>query len=442
MNTHTNHHLNIFRYFNESHEAEFIENNLSRAFAICLQQDLLFFSEYIRAIAKSDDYEYLFSHYESDSRYIVDLQMDTGNVELAGINKIYAIAMTGDENLDMKNFMQLSPTADKDRNITDVWILIKDIVFIIEVKRTFENCKQQLYNQIHPLIITNDAIDVVPLNFSWPHTLRVMERVSNLQQMRNSESGFIKDFLVLCERRYPEWFPSKPFNQLPALSAHSTKTIHARDKRLRQIIQQSGEQILGYNDRMAISAKFGWASEIIPDFRTLNQIDYIVFFVWPGNTKAQGYSVYNKSLDWVKKPMLTVGGQQFELDTSYHMKFCHFNKYITALSFDDGSLVKQINTPDNFYHRSGKWDIEKWPEFELFMDAHFKEDFEWRKKCDWEHHFPDSDRNYFTVSFGFETELFVPYKYWQEMDKFSNDFTKPSLFIKELVLGLSKLIEK
>jgi hypothetical protein len=273
MNTTTNHHLNLFRYFHESHEPQFIENNLSRAFAICLQQDLLFFSEYLREIVLEKDYYYLFSHYEKDSRYIVDLQLDTSAIELAGIRKIYAIAMTGDEHLNMNDFFELKANDQKDKNITDIWILIKDIVFVIEVKRTYENCKQQLFNQIHPLVSDNPHIVVEPINFSWPHTLRIMERIANIRQMREDNSSFVTDFLSLCERRYPEWFPSKPFYQLPPLAAHTNKTIHARDKRLRQIIQQSGAQILGYNDRLAISCKFHWASEIIPYFRTHKKID-------------------------------------------------------------------------------------------------------------------------------------------------------------------------
>jgi hypothetical protein len=436
-----NHHLNLFRYFHESHEAHFIENNLSRAFAICLQQDLLFFSEYMREIVVKEDYYYLFSHYEKDSRYIVDLQLDTSAVELSGVKKIYAIAMTGDEHLNMLDFMELKPDSLKDKNITDIWILIKDMVFVIEVKRTHENCKQQLFNQIHPLIVNNPDIIVQPVNLSWPHTLRIMERVDNMRQMREDNAAFIPDFLSLCERRYPEWFPSKPFYQLPPLAAHTSKTVNARDKRLRQIIQQSGEQILGYNDRMAISCKFHWASEIIPYFRTHKKVDYLTFMIWPGNTKGQGYSVYNKSLDWTKKDRLQVGNDTFEVDTEYQLKFCHFNKYITSIDYSDADLITPTHTPNNFYHKSGKWNIDRWPEFEQLMDSHFKPEFNWREKSNWEKHFPDTDRSYFTVSFGFATELWIPYTHFQELDKLPGDFTVPAKFIKDIKAAYRHLLD-
>lgn len=436
-----NHHLNLFRYFHESQESHFIENNLSRAFAICLQQDLLFFTEYLREVMLDDDYNYLFSHYDQDSRYIVDLQLDTSSTELSGMRKIYAIAMTGDEFLDMSDFLSLKANEDKDKNITDVWIMIKDIVFVIEVKRTHENCKQQLCNQIQPLLVSNQGIPVEPVNCSWPHTLRIMERIANIRQMRGDSSCFVNDFLVLCERRYPSWFPSKPFFLLPKLSAKSHKDNTARDKRLRQIILQSGEQILGYHDRLAISCKFPWASEIIPFFRTHKNEEYLNFMIWPGNTKGQGYHVYNKSLNWTKKGDLQIGDQTFEMDTEYELKFCHFNRYITGLNFNDDNLKKPTHTPNNFYHKSGKWEIERWSEFEQLLDDHFKPEFEWRKKCNWEKHFPDTDRTYFTVSFGFATEVWIPYTHFQEIDKTANDFSVPATFIRELISSLKYLLD-
>jgi len=43
-----NYHLNVFRFFNESPETVFIENNISRAFALCLATDGFFLNEYIK----------------------------------------------------------------------------------------------------------------------------------------------------------------------------------------------------------------------------------------------------------------------------------------------------------------------------------------------------------------------------------------------------------
>jgi hypothetical protein len=115
--------------------------------------------------------------------------------------------------------------------------------------------------------------------------------------------------------------------------------------------------------------------------------------IWPGNTKGQGYSVYNKPLGWIKKGTMQVGKDTFEIDTEYQLKFCHFNKYICSIDFNDNDLLKPTHTADNFYHKSGKWDIDRWPDFKKLMDSHFKPEFNWRELSQWEKHFPDTVRS-------------------------------------------------
>ncbi len=100
-----NQHLNLFRFFNENPSKEFIENNLSRAFAICIANDPLFFNHYFHAIITSEDFNYLFGVYSKDTKFTVDLQIDMTSRELEGIKKVYAIAMTTDKNLDLSDFL-------------------------------------------------------------------------------------------------------------------------------------------------------------------------------------------------------------------------------------------------------------------------------------------------------------------------------------------------
>ena len=65
-----NHYLNVFRFFHESTEKESIENNLSRAFAVCLNNNSFFLSEYIKGVVTPEDYKYLFSSVGSDARWL------------------------------------------------------------------------------------------------------------------------------------------------------------------------------------------------------------------------------------------------------------------------------------------------------------------------------------------------------------------------------------
>jgi hypothetical protein len=199
-----------------------------------------------------------------------------------------------------------------------------------------------------PFINAEVPIEVRPENFSWKHTVIIMEQVSNIQKLNGIKFGLINDFLNLSEVRYPYWFSSKPFYLLPPLSDHTPKSVYARNLRLKQIINNSNQNILDYSDRMAIGVDFKWASEIIPYFKTIQKEDYITFTIWPGNTKSQGNHIYNRiSLDWINKDSLVIDGNSYELDIEFHMKFCHFNKYIMSINFTGADLIKAVNTANN-----------------------------------------------------------------------------------------------
>lgn len=377
---------------------------------------------------------------DAEFRYEIDLQVNTNSIEVSDLKKIYAIAMTADQNLNMDDFHELTPSMAKETNFTDVWIVIKDIAFVIEVKRYSENCKQQLYDQIVPLQNTEDALLVIPVNFSWKHTMEIMEQVANIQRMQGHKNSLINDFIDLAEVRYPHWFPSKAFSQLPALSIGSNKSRYIRQLRLKQIINHSSHKVLDYNNRMAIGVNFGWASEIIPYFEQLDGKDFVTFTIWPGNTKGQGYHIFDKSLDWTRKKQLLIGEDFYNIDIEIHVKFCHFNKHITSLDFSQQILLKPINTAQNFYNKSGKWNRDKWVEFELFMDEYFASEFDWKKQCEFDQHFSNTSRTYFTVSFGFTVDLYIPYKKLQQIDFEIDHNERSSKLVDDIVDGYSRLI--
>ena len=435
-----NQHLNLFRYFNESQGSEFIENNLSRAFALCLKHDALFFAQYIKAILDQADYEYLFNYLDEDPTFVIDLQINTNSIESVDLRKVYAIAMTSDNKLDMSDFNNLAPSENKNNNFTDVWIMIKDIALVIEVKRYSEDCKQQLFDQVEPLRKAEPLISIIPKNFSWKHTMIIMEQVVNIKKLNKIDHELIRDFIELAEVKYPYWFSSRPFHQLPGLYDVSNKSNHARHIRLKQIINHSSQTVLGFTDRMAIGVNFDWASEIIPYFEQVRGEDQVTFRVWPGNTKSQGYHIYNKSLSWLEKNKVEIDNESYPVRSQFHMKFCHFNKYITSLDFNSDALLAQINTSKNFNDFSGKWNRPEWNSFESFMDEHFKPTFQWKEKCDFDKYFTNSSRMYFTVSFGFTVSIDIPYKKFQEIDVFIDDYKISAALIDDVVEGCRHLI--
>ena len=97
----------------------------------------------------------LFSSISSDTKCLVDIQIDTASIETDSYKTVYAVAMTSDRNLDMADFFKQPEYSDK-KNITDILVTIKDIAIVIEVKRTGEDCKAQLFNQVLPFIKSKD----------------------------------------------------------------------------------------------------------------------------------------------------------------------------------------------------------------------------------------------------------------------------------------------
>lgn len=438
-----NPHLNIFRFFNETSTQEFIENNLSRAFALSLSNDNLFFNEYIKAITLPEDYDYLFSTLGQDATSNICLQIDIASIANESFRRVYAVAMTT-ENLDMIDFLN-SEKAEKTRHVTDIVITIKDITYIIEVKRTGENCKAQLYNQALPFIKSKELVPVIPVSFSWPNIIKLMERTYNVQMLNGRKSVFLRDFIDLAEGKYHDWFESKPFNLLEFSTVWNSTASNHLYKRLKQVLQKSNYEISGYSDRLGVLVPFGWATEVIPGFEKDEQdTNCIAFYIWPGNTKTQGYGIYSKDLSWTKKKTLTIGDKNYPLDISLNVKLSHFNKFISQLNFYESDLIdpnNSIHSKENFDSYSGKWPINSWPEFETYLDGYLKPEYNWRKECNWKGNFLDTDRSYFTVSFGFEVAVYVPFKEFQEMDKKKEDLENVAIKVNEIVKAFESMIK-
>lgn len=437
-----NQHLNLFRFYNESPSLEFIENNLSRAFSLTLLNSSLFFNEFIKEIISIEHYDYLFSTYSEDSFFDIDIQVDTAKIAEENYYKVYAVALTSNQKIDMNNFFQEQKYEGK--TITDIVITIKDILLIIEVKKSGEDCKNQLFNQVYPFIDREtEKIEVIPVAHTWHKIVTSMEKVYNVEKLVSKNgSVFLRDFLHFAEIKRHDWFKPKPFNALKFSTRG--KDYHHLIKRLKQAMSNCKYPLLDYSDRLGISVPFSWASEIIPHVHSYDNDaykNYVVFYVWPGNTKTQGYSIYNKPLNWLKKSNILVGGSSYEMNIVYDIKICHFNKYVTSLQYSEDDLLKPLHTSDNFYHKSGKWNIDYWGEFESFLDDHFKVEFNWREKLQWDEKLLNTDRTYFTMSLGFEVTTYIPYQEFRELDKKEDDIINITKKIDQLINAYEQLMK-
>lgn len=427
MNT-TNRHLNLFKFFSQNQSNENIEDNLSRALVLCLKNNTLLFHEFIQSIltqSKSGEeniYNYLFSNYNENENLVIDIQKDVVSLDDSDFKYVFAIAITS-KNLEMLGFLNYKYKANKNyKPITDILITIKDVVFVVEVKRWGEDCRQQLYNQLHQL--TNNNIDpnrVFPISYDWNKIMDLVSKVSNFQKLNNNPDYFLEDFIHLIRSFNTNWLPVIPFASI----SDRDDEVDNRKKRLEATIYEAGDklELLEYNNRVGFKLDFGWAQEILCNFTNHDGVLYLEVYVWPGNTKSQGWKVfYSDKIEKLhENKQFKYKNQEFDVVINNEIKLCHFNKYITEIDFSDKDTIKPIVTTKNFEKYAGKHNRENWNNLENFFDSGFNTDFNWRERCKWNEKFVNTNRNYLTLSIGYEISVRIPYNYLQSIDKKSND---------------------
>ena len=421
-------HLNSFRFFSQDQRKVDIEDNLSRALVLCLKSNPLLCHEFIQQILEqypdNGDYEYLFSNYTEDNSIYINIQEKISGIAETDYRRIYAVATTG-MSLSMDDFFDYSFSGGKSYEpITDIFISIKDVAFIIEVKRWELDCRQQLFDQISKL--TDDNLDptvVKPVSFDWKQVMQLISKISNFNRQIGAIDYLIDDFIDLIQSFNTKWLPILPFS---VLSRQKEKDLQARYSRLNAALYNTPEvyQKLDYRDRTGVSLDFGWAQEILSYFIEDDKKElHLVSYIWPGNTKGQGYKLFGSSkfetLEDVKE--FEYKGNKFKVTLENELKLCHFNKYISECDFKDGDTLKKIITKHNFHHFSGKHNRDKWDRFESFLDDHFKPEYDWRSKCQWEKKFLQTDRSYLTASIGYQIGIWIPFSYLQSIDKEEND---------------------
>lgn len=438
-----NHHLQLFRFFHESQDPTHIEKNLTRALALCLKNDKVLLYSFLKDWLIEEDFNYLLSNPPEEAFIDIDIEVETGDL-VENTRKLYAIGLT--ENPDHENWTEILKNANKidKSNFTDLVIAVKDITIVIEGKRTKEDSKQQLLQQILPFNENKD-LKLKAFHISWGTVLHNIKRTHHFNILNKVENPFTISFLQLIERRFNHWIPTTPFKHLEFDAVHNTE-VHWLEinKRLEQAMRSLGDDSLAiFQDRNAIIIQEPWASEARSAFDLELNEPFLILKIWPGNTKQQGYSVYNHSLDWTKAKILTVNNYSFSLKIERHLKFMHFNKFVTCINIpmDDNALLKkEINTPDNFHKNSGRWDIGAWDKLDGFFSEHLNMD--WKKECKWHDHFENTDRSYLTLALGFCIQVRIPYAVFQEIDKSQEDYKAVGALLNDCVKAVVAIVRK
>lgn len=440
-----NSHLNIFKPFSNNPIKDIIEDNLSRALVLCLENNSLLFHEFLRTIFFETSQGHLFHNLLSDitekDAYSIDIQVETTEIK-ESFQKVFALTMTGAP-LEMDDFLQKRKLQEK-KHCTDIFIAINDIAIVIEVKRDNTDCRNQLYQQVAAFTEVVDENTTYPLDFNWPKLMRLVNRVDGFQNLIGQSDKQLKDFIDLIQSFNPNWIPVPP---LASTGNEISKKIQIKQRivaALKNIKEQEG-QILDYNNRIGLSLNYGWAKEIVINFKETpeNTID-LAFGIWPGNTKGQGSIVLKKlkkNQDWLPPTLLEVKGQQFNVEWVYELKFSHFNGYVTNLLIGNEYLKprKKLISEHVHWNHTGKFDRNHWAELENFLDDYLIDSYDWRAEAGWEKHFLSTGRNYLTFSIGYQIQTIVPVAYLQTIDTRIEDLQPLSDFIRAIENKYSNL---
>jgi len=431
-------HLNIYEFFNGS-DAEYLEDNLSRAFALTLKYDSVFLDNILKNILSQKDLADLFDTDFPNYSINIDLQKRTSDI--GEMSKIIGVACSALE-IDEEIFNSVIPRLTDDP-ITDIVIEINDTLIVFEFKRTREDCSSQLKNQIERIKdIRSGDISVSYKDLNWKKIIKIALNVLSLQKQINSENKFTSDFIKFIEKKHPDWFPTRLLKNIPFPKNENDPNNYYLNARLDQIKGQvfgfeNIKEVTGKYNRRIIAVDWGWANEIHLGsyYDRESKGEYLSLEIFAGDTKGQGGWFFKNDTVAIKWPKTI---DAFELEVDPYIKFSHFNSTLFWYSPTPEEYEKTHNY--KFFHAwAGRYQKAKgdWEKFEI--------DFEkiapaWRTKCEYDAELLNSNRTYFDLSVGTYLILYIPYKKTQDMD--NNEFASQlSQVFKSIALQLKNIID-
>ena len=425
-----NKHLNIFTTYTKKNRVFQLENDLTRALAICLQEDTLFFNEVLKSLFNGSDlYNQLFEDLDSNTTVQIEIQKKTS--EIAEFEKVFAVSLSESS---MSDFWRQNNNSEYDP-ICDLVITINDILIIIEAKRDNIDCTAQLYNQILNIYsnqnknIKENKPSITPFDLNWKKLMAIAVKVSSFEKTTKNTNRFLTDFIHLVKAHNFSWLPETPIGSLKAIN---TKSIYRRvESALTQFCKNNAfVDKLPYNDRLGSTFSQAWASELL--FEIDSKSGDLVVSIYPGNTKGQGYHIFDKDPKFNNQ--LKVANHTYLVNKCYHIKFMG-QSYITGLWLNDKDFSKDLYTKENFNNFTGRIKRNAWESIEDLLDKHINID--WKSECNWTNKIINSNRSQFDISFGYECYIHIPFNVLASLDKNQSEIS----MLSELIENIYKSFE-
>jgi hypothetical protein len=418
-----NKHLNLFNSYSKDERNYKLENDLTRALAICLQEDSLLLHEILKQIFTGTPYyNQLFDEYSKDNKINIEIQKEVSS--LLDFEHIFAVSLTSSV-LNVDDFFSKQHHADYDP-ICDLVITLNSIIIIIEVKRDHTNCTAQLYNQIFNALkgtgIDNVTIQepVTPVDLNWYKLMEIVGNVNNFHKTTNTKNRFLRDFIQYVREHNYGWLPEV------SISSLYPNSKNAIVRRIRTAVTNSTIPSLD-NERLGFKYPLPFADEIL--FRIEDNGDLSIN-IYPANTKSQGYHIFKDTGMPKFIEEISIKGINYKVHKEYHIKFSSFQRYFAGLWFDDNHLQKELYSRQNFFKYSGrKKKGNDWLELENLFNNSFISSYDWKTYSNWNSKVISSGKSQFDISLGYELSVIIPFNTLKQIDTKKEDISN----LKELL---------
>lgn len=424
-----------------------IEDNVSRALAITLDENLLLRERFIELInnALISNGEKLILKPESPEDFDVSIQQRASNMadRLEGKRRIIPVTLLPDT-------AQKEDKRDGAKNPeTDICIVcgngeISDLI-IVEVKLYSTSAEGQVKHQaytINEMDKTRDNVDVTPVvNLTWKDIVKLLLYVNALQEERDLVLGHYIEYL---RNKHTNWFPAVPF------SAGMTREeaweridvlVHNCAKKLDSIYENSGVSfsagIASYMYGVFLNPKQAWGYmqqfHVCEDFSNDDgRFQGLTVAFWLGNNKPQSeylfgtWSSTKKDMSWTESTTITPDGTTLKCSIRPYLKFYDVRGRQIMAAYP---MLKALGTKKSEvlskFPENGRWSKEH----DTWSFANLKKRllsadpavFDEEEAKNFEHNFADkfenSNRTCLNIALGFEIEVNIPVEELKKRDK-------------------------
>lgn len=338
--------LNVFEHYRHDAASIPLENNLTRVFARILRDNFYVANCFLNLVnEKLKNYKTGISEIDtSESRISVDIQKKISNIEtdiVADLNDeerkkcITGIALTA-ANIDWN---ESSDVNSSQRQIPDIVISYNDNVYIVEAKKTEENCRKQLQEYMNGLRADKDRW----VSITWDDVIKILERAEKY----GYGDLIINEYLEYIKNHFPSLFDCRSLKYImDEVDPEQSKSLYEKRIGLAfKNIERFDENIYFnefkdgcvYLKNNIFQQRVEWSIDN----------DKLKFCTWLADTKSQ---MWNFKEYYASKQFIKLNDKQ---DSKMYIKFSNCGNWNHSLYLNtdfDGDLNKY----DQLYEKAGR----------------------------------------------------------------------------------------